>query len=473
MALTYEEVELIEHLTKKLASYDVKNLTKQNYYEAKNSLKDLRISLPPQIRHIETCVGWANTVVNILEERLDLEGFNVTSESGNDYGVQDIFRNNNLDTESSLAHLDALIYGVSFIVVGTGNTEVGEANPLITVESPFRMTGEYSLRQRRLTSALLLDRTGNGKASSGTLFLENETINFVYDAKGNIYEVDRDVHNLGRVPVVKIVNMPRSSDTNGKSELTRSIISHIDAAIRTLAGSEIAREFAVSPQKVLLGHDESIFKDEDGNPINPLSAIFGRLWGVPYNDKDGVMPQIVQLQQGNLSAYFEQLKALAQLIASDAAIPVSYLGYNESNPASADAIRAADQRLTKRAERRSKIFGRSWEEAAKLAILVRDGKLPEENVVIKPIWRDPSPTARTAAANEALQLVQAGILTSDSDVTYRRIGLTDVEREIVKAEKRKLDASLLVDKVIAAAEAVNAPTGTTEASTEANNTTEG
>lgn len=453
MALSTEEIELIEHLTRKLQSYDVKNITKQNYYEAKNILKDLRISLPPQIRHIETCVGWGNTVVNILEEKLDLEGFKITSDSGSDYGLQNIFRANNLDTESSLAHLDALIYGVSFIVIGTGNTEEGEANPLITVESPFRMTGDYSIRKRRLTSALLLDRDSKNRPSTGTLFLENETINFGYDNK-SFYEIDRDVHNLGIVPVVKLVNMPRSSDTEGKSELTRSIISHIDAAIRTLAGAEIAREFAVSPQKVLLGHDEKIFQDEDGNPLNPLSAIFGRLWGVPYNDKDQVMPQMVQLQQGNLTAYFEQLKALAQMIASDASIPVSYLGYNEANPASADAIRAQSERLSKKASRRCKMFGRSWEQAAKIALLVRDGRLPEENFSIKTIWKDTAPEARSAAAQEAIQLVQSGILTPDGEATYRRIGLSDVDIEMVKADKKRLDSMLLVDKVKAAAEAI-------------------
>lgn len=435
MTINIEENNLLNRLSKKLQSYDAKNLTKKYYYEGKNSLKDLRIALPPQISHIDTVVGWCNTTINILEERLDLEGFQITGTAdGSDLGIQDIFRKNNLDTESSLGHLDSLIFGIGYIVIGTGRTELGEANPLITVESPFRMTGDYSLRERRLTNALLLNRKDAGKVATGTLYLPNETIEVEYD-NGVWVEISRDVHNLGRVPVVRLVNQPRSSDTDGKSEITRSIISHTDAAIRTLAGAEVAREYAVNPQRWILGHDEKIFKDSDGNPINAWSLQTGRILGVPYNRQDQQMPQVGAFPQGQLQPYFEQVKAYAQLLASDAAIPVSYLGYDSSNPASADAIRASENRLIKRSERRTKIFGRAWEEAAEIALLVRDGSIPE-GINIKSIWRDPSTQTRQAAADEVTKLVQAGILDKDSEIVYRRIGLTDVEKEIVRQENK-------------------------------------
>jgi hypothetical protein len=46
MTLTPDEIGLIEHLIKKLQGHDGKNYLVERYYEGKNKLKDLRISIP-------------------------------------------------------------------------------------------------------------------------------------------------------------------------------------------------------------------------------------------------------------------------------------------------------------------------------------------------------------------------------------------------------------------------------------------
>ena len=43
------------------------NAEKAKYYDGKNKLKDLGISLPPQMRFIDTVLGWPGTVVDALE----------------------------------------------------------------------------------------------------------------------------------------------------------------------------------------------------------------------------------------------------------------------------------------------------------------------------------------------------------------------------------------------------------------------
>jgi hypothetical protein len=343
-----------------------------------------------------------------------------------------------------------LIYGTGFVVVGRGNS--GEANPLITIESPKKMTAVYDSRTRKVAAALLVNHDSKGNYSSGSLYLPNETIFIEYAATG-WFEVERDIHNLGAVPVSAIPNNPRSSDPYGRSEITPAVRSYTDAAMRTLLGAEVAREFYSAPQRYVLGADQDVFLDADGNPLNPWSVYQGRILGLPYNEDNGVMPEVGQFTAGSTTPYFEQIRAYAQLVAAETAIPASYLGFQTDNPASADAIRQMEARLVKRAERRQRQFGRSWLEVARLAVQVRDGltpeELPSELNDVRAIWRDASTPTRAAAADEVIKLIASGVLLADSEITYNRIGLTEGDKQVIKSEKAAINNSNLINSLLA------------------------
>lgn len=446
MSLSIQEVALVERLARKIERHAYRNEVVENYYTGKNRLKDLRISIPPQLASVESVVGWPGTTVDVLEERLDLEGFI----GGDAFGLNDIYRANDLGSESSLGHLDALIYGVGFIIVGKGQD--GEPDPLVTIETPKRMTGIYDLRLRRLTAAFAVIEGEGGsfddRVIGGTLYLENETVTLAYDNR-TWFELGRDVHNMGRVPVSRLVNQPRSGDTSGRSEISRAVMSYTDSAMRTLLGAEVAREFYSAPQRYILGAREDTFLDADGNALNPWTVIQGRVLGVPYNDEESVMPSVGQFQANDTRPYFDQIRAYAQMLSAETAIPANYLGFQTDNPASADAIRQMEARLVKRAERRQSQFGRAWTEVAKLALLVRDGAIPDGADAIRPIWRDAATPTRAAAADEATKLIQVGVLLPDSEVTYNRIGLTDSDKEQLKLEKGAAQANQLINNLLA------------------------
>jgi hypothetical protein len=445
MTLNVDELSLIEAMRKKLDSHIGKNEELERYYEGKNRLKDFRISIPPQLTAVDSVVGWAGTAVQVLEERLDFEGYI----GADTLGLNDIYRANDLDVESSFGHIDSLVYGTGFVVIGKGDN--GEPDPLITIESPKRMTSMYDMRLRRQTSAFSIEKDAQGNPLSGTLYLPDSTIRVAF-RNGTWVEVDRDDHNLGRLPVVALANNPRSSDPNGRSEITRAVRSYTDAAMRTLLGAEVAREFYSAPQRYILGADEDLFQDADGNALNPWSVYQGRILGVPAN-QDGQIPQVGQFAANSTTPYFEQVRAYATMLAAETAIPASYLGFQTDNPSSADAIRQMEARLVKRAERRQKQFGRAWTEVAKLALLVRDGEIPAEASDIRPQWRDASTPTRAAAADEAVKLIGAGVLLADSEVTYNRIGLSDTDKQVLQSEKSTSRARSLVQNLATAAAA--------------------
>jgi hypothetical protein len=450
MSLSSDELGLIHALLVKLKQHQLSNHTKEAYYEGKQRLKDLKISIPPSMKLVEAVVGWAGTAVDVLEERLDFEGF-----LGADaLGLNDIYRANDLDLESSLGHKDALIYGSGFIFVGKGKD--GEPDPLITIESPKKATAIYDMRSRMISAALLVNGDEMGEITQGSLYLPDQTIYFeVYE--NTFVEMGRDVHLLGRVPVAPLINNPRSGDPHGRSEITRAVRSYTDSAMRTMLGAEVAREFYSAPQRYVLGAKEDAFLDADGNPIDAWKATLGRVLAMPYNDDDGVVPQVGQFQANSPAPYFDQIRAYAQLFAAETAIPASYLGFQTDNPASADAIRQMEARLVKRAERRQRQFGRTWSEVAKLALLVRDGSIPAEAINIRPIWRDAATPTRAASADAAIKLIQSGVLLPDSEVTYNLLGFSDSDKQQLKTEKAAAQASQLVANLAQAASAATNP----------------
>jgi hypothetical protein len=87
------------------------------------------------------------------------------------------------------------------------------------------------------------------------------------------------------------------------------------------------------------------------------------------------------------------------------------------------------------------------------ALWVRDGADP--GVTPHPIWRDAGTPTRSAQAQDAVALVTAGILPSDSDVTYERIGLSEADRQRIRSDLRRARAVKTISALAAAAQAAD------------------
>lgn len=454
LAVSRDERELIDYHLGRLAKYRPRNLLKGRYYDGRERVRDLGISIPPKLRSLELVVGWPATAVDVLDERLDWLGWD---DENDPFGLVEVYEANALDVDSGLAHLDALIYGTSFVVVGAGYD--GEPSPLITVESPLNVTGEFDGRTRRLSSALSIDERVDGNASVVTLYTPDydvtaRNIGGVWRVVDTDARPGRDQHNLGRVRVARHVNRPRASRLGGRSEISRPVRAYTDMAARTLLGMEVNREFFSAPQRYALGVDESSFADKDGNVKTGWEVIMGQMLALP-RDEDGELPTVGQFPSSTPQPYLEQVHGLAQLLSAEAAIPADYLGFETKNPPSADAIRAMEARLVKRAERRQAAFGRAWREVGALALMIREGRrdVPAEYTRMALKWRDPATPTRSALADEITKYVGANILPAESVVVLDRIGLSRSEKAQVEADRRRARLQQAVQGLTATASA--------------------
>jgi len=372
-------------------------------------------------------LGWAGTVVDALEERIQLLGWNDPSES---LGLDDVFAGNLLEVESGLSHLDALVYGVGFVKVGRGDD-----GPAVTVEPTTGTTGIWDYRLRRLSAALSLDPPVKGVDQTAALYLPDQTVSLVR-RRGGGWDEDtggedgaRDRHGLGRVPVVMVANRTMASARQGHSEVSLPVRDLVDEGSRVLLAMAVNREFFSAPQRLILGRNP--------DDVRELLSMIGAIWALDA-DEEGHTPEVTQFPQVKPGPHIEQLKALASQLATVSGVPESYFGVTATaNPSSADAIRASEVRLIKKAERRSQMFGVAWLEVARLVCLMNGHTLSSEFGRVSCRWGDPATPTAAAKADEAAKLTGAGILPKRSKITYDRIGLTTAEQDQVEKDWSK------------------------------------
>lgn len=466
LKLSDDEQTALAGLKLQLSRVRAKNAVKSDLYENKRTADDLGISAPEGLADLVKAVsGWPGIIVDVLEERLEFRGWT----GAEDLGLADVVRDNQLLVESGRGHLDALIYGCGFITAGRGDTSAGEPDVLVSVESTENCTADWNHRLRRVNSALSLTRDHHGVITWQTLYLPDETIVFERRS-GDLVVVDRDRHNLGRVPVTRMLNRERASDLTGRSEITRAVTYLTDAAVRTLLGMEINREFYTSPKWTALNADPKVFgMDEDAsasaNRRAGWTATQGRLNVVPPQTDDEGNPVTVSLHEfrpAPPTPYIEQIKAYSQLLAAESGIPAPYLGFVTDNPSSADSIRQQEYRLVKRAERRQISFGLAWLEIARLSLMLRSDFDPDAFRQVAVSWKDASTPARAAAADEAAKLIGAGVLPPDSPVTWDRIGLSVQEQQQLRKDMPRATITNLVSSLRQNATATRATPGVTD-----------
>jgi hypothetical protein len=412
MAIPYSDV--IARLERKLLHGSTPRARLDRYYEGRVRLASIGLSLPPEMRRLSTVVAWPALYVDALEERLDVEGFRLDDAADADDRLWQWWQANDLDEESQLAHLDALVYGRAFVTVGAAPDD---GPPVIRVESARNMAADFDPYTRRITAALRVlaedpedqphDRDDHQVTTppyAARLYLPDRTVWLERTPRGGPWTVTgEDVHQLGRPLVEMLTNRGRAGERSGASEM-RDVIALTDAACRTLTNMQGAQELLAVPQRYVLGARQEDFTDAHGNPLPAWEAYIGRFLMLANEDA-----RAGQFPAADLRNFTEVMNLYSKLVASVTGLPPHYLGMSTDNPASADAIRSSEARLVKRAERKQRTFGGTWERVMRLAMLV-EGMNPADAAGLETVWRDAATPTVAARADAVTKLVAAGIL---------------------------------------------------------------
>lgn len=433
MALELEVTRTLDRLNTRADALTATDELMNRYYNGAQRLRQIGLAVPEELRSFETSVNWPRLVVDSLEARLDVKTFYSPDGKRAD-AVLEGWAYNNLDSEASLAHVDALVYGRSYVCVGANPDDA--AHPLVTVESPREIFTEVDPRTRRITAALRL--YGGTQVSTldpqiapefATLYLPDATLWFTQD-RGKWEVTRRDDHRLGVVPIVALVNRRRAGDFVGLSEMT-DVIGLTDAAARTLTNLQVGAETHALPSRWAVGMSNGDFVDKDGKPIPVWESYFTAISATKNADA-----KFGQFTSSDLKNFHETVNHYAGLVASVSKMPTSYLGLTTTNPASADAIRSAEAPHVKLAERKQRAFGDAWGWVAALYERFRSGTWENGNAM-QVAWFDAA-TPTVAARADAIVKLTGGKPVLSVEGAWDEMGWSEsrktTERERLEAE---------------------------------------
>lgn len=372
--------------------------------------------------------------VTALSERLRISGFS-------DAGVWADWVRCDMDQLSGVAHREALLLGDSYVIVWADQF----GRPRVTVESAKQVAVLTDPGSRQIVAGLKRWESKPENCTHAVLYLPDRIVRLRAEQVGTVtatgFNVVDEISNpLGQVPIVNLRNSDRILGDFGGSEID-DLKPLVDALNKSLADMMVTSETCARPRRWASGIElsEEPVLDVDGNPVldeddqqvttetNPFPESHKMMVSESEQAKFG------QLQAADLTGYEASVRVILGQIMAVSTLPAHYVGVFTDNPASADALRAAEASLTARAEARQQTFGRSWEQVAKLMIAVRDGRDPGLIDDIRVKWSDAATRSVAQEADSLLKLVQGGILP----VTYAlsKLGYSDDEITKIQAAR--------------------------------------
>ena len=382
----------IDYLRNKLNLKRPRVLERYEYYEMKNTVKDLSKMTPPSMKWLSATLGWCGKAVDSISDRL------VFREFDNDtFQLNAIFGANNPDTFFDSAVLSALVSSCCFVYISPDE----EGYPRLQVIDGSNATGIIDPITGLLKEGYaVLERDSETGAPTLEAYFVPERTDYVEKGK-EPYSV---THNVQYPLLVPIIFRPDAKRPFGHSRISRASMGIMQSALRTIRRSEISAEFYSFPQRYALGTDPDLEIDKWQATMSTLLTL--------SKDSEGGTPQVGQFPQQSMQPYTEQIRTFAALFAGENGLTLDDLGFISDNPSSAEAIKASHENLRLTARKAQRTFGTGFLNVGYLACCLRDGFQYERRqlYLTKPKWEpifEPDAAMLSSIGDGAIKLNQA------------------------------------------------------------------
>jgi hypothetical protein len=440
------------------------------YYDGIQRLEQLGLAIPPELMRFTVVVNWPRVVVDAVADRLDVKGFRLPGLDAGDAELMALWQANGLTAGDLMARLDYLVYGRTYKIVGTNETD--PLTPLITIESPRSVITVRDPRSGLVAAALkVFDIDDAGFAHAATLYLPDQTIWLANDSaigQTGWREAERDVHELGVVPVVPTFRRRRTTIPAGRlmqgTSAMADVIPITDAAARDITNAQIAQETHAVPARVVLGASKGDFIDQNDKPLTVWESYFGSVWAM-----SNPAAKIGQFDSSDMVNFERMMDLYSRLASGVSGLPPNYFGLAADDAASADAIRSRESRLVKIAERDQVALGEADAAVMRIAMRIRDGEWSKDLRGIETLWYDagtPTMAQRTDAVVKMYSATDAnGVNLLPAEMAYEELGWSPgkIERALALRAAEQVDPylrALSAQDVAAAQAAANADNAT-------------
>lgn len=404
-----------------------------DYYAGEHPLPWLAPQAREEFRRIlkMTRSNYMGLVCDATTERLAVEGFRFGDDANADKDTWRIWQANNLDSDSDMAWLEALISGMSYFHVAPNMDDA--KTPHIWVEHPSQAIVEH------------MPGTNRRKRKAGLKVYDDDwtqQIHAVLQVDGLLYkfkaprpqggsvsdhldwserEVATEQPNGQRKNPLKVVSLIEVSNNprllkGGVSELY-DVTDIQDRINKTIADRLITQDYGAFPQKWASGWPD---EDEDGNPnqidIGRNRMVTSEVAETKFGQWDGA----------ELDPYSAAKREDVKDIASRTRTPAQYL-LGELSNVNGSTLQAAESGLVSKVRQRMRPFGEAAEETMRLARTAA-GLSGSNDARMETLWSDPqyrTEGERTDAIVKRLQTRIASLRQAREDYGYTA---TEIER---------------------------------------------
>lgn len=461
VGLAEDDAALMARLVKQWQAKRSRNALRRQYRDMQVNVAFLGASVPPYMRdQLDIVCGWPDKAVTSLASRCMWDG--VTSPSGEEdpLGAMSLLHDNRFDLLVPELVDATLTYCCSFVVALPGDTAAGDPDVVVTGADALWATGLWDVRRRGLEAGLLVDSADdNGKPTSMLLLTSEHVTRLALGDRGWV-AVSRMDHSLGRVPMEPLPYRPALGRPFGRSRISREVMSITDRVVRAGFRTEVSSDLYAAPALLLLGADEQMFQNAQGERTPLWSWYMGRLKSLP-KDEDGDKPSLQVIPQQSMEPFLAMKRALAAEFASATSLPISALGIVQDNPSSAEAIYAAKEDLVIEAQNTTRSIGYGLNRIVQDAICLRDGipvtEMDDEVRNLATRWRNPAMPSVVSQSDAVVKQISAIPELAQTDVALEELGYSAEQIVRIRSQIKRAQAGAVLDRLLAAAPAPTAP----------------
>jgi hypothetical protein len=205
---------------------------------------------------------------------------------------------------------------------------------------------------------------------------------------------------------------------------------------------EASAEFYSVPKLWFLGADPDAFSSDTWSSLVSAINAIGR-------DENDNAPELKQISQASMSPHGDMLETIAMLVSSQTDIPAENLGIRVTNPTSAEALAAAENSLTRTANRQNRFFGRQLMNALAMAIQMKEGlrAIPDDLKNVRPIWTPTKESSDASKADYYTKIASVNTAFADSDIGLMKAGLTFDEIKSLRKSQQQQRSQDRIDRL--------------------------
>lgn len=399
------------------------------YLKGEQPLKYMAPALEEEFggRVTQLVINWPSIVTEQYEHVLDVQGFRAPGKGAGgpneklDALLWDCWKANDLDEQAPMLHTESIGLGDGYMISGEGESK--DDLPIVTAESPFQAYARRDPRTRKVLDGIKRWTEGDDdeKQEWGNLYLPDSRITYRKTGDGWVEDA-RSNHGYGSPLIVPFTNQPRLLEPYGRSEFT-DIIKIADAINKMATDMMISGEFHAMPRRYAFGLTKEDFQDEDGNPISEWKKLAGGIWA---SEVSGQEVQVGQFAEADLTNFHSSIKLLFQIASIIASLPSYVTAFGGDNPASAEALKAAEVTKNKRAERKVTVLGGAHAEVQRNNLRILGQYTPEMRR-IETQFRPVATASEGQMADYSMKLVSQRIIPPQQ--ARKDLGYSQEERK--------------------------------------------